>query len=177
MDASVSGAGFFPRDVNANTVHESSTIGYGLLASYRYLVTPHIALEGNYGFDRDTFKYASAVNDVRVHTQFQEGSAEIVYSAFSYHNFYPFIEGGIGAYLFGIINDKKTSYEGLKSNTEIGIPYGGGVAYELSPSFDIRVQYRGFVVKAPDFSAPSAFTHTGRYTNISNPVIGVAYHF
>ncbi len=177
MDASVSGAGFFPRDVTANTVHETTTIGYGLLASYRYLVTPHIALEGNYGFDRDIFKYASAVNDVRVHTQFQEGSAEAVYSAFSYHNFYPFIEGGIGAYLFGIINDKKTSYEGFKSNTEIGVPYGGGVAYELSPSFDIRVQYRGIIVKAPDFSAPSAFTHTGRYINISNPVIGVAYHF
>jgi outer membrane immunogenic protein len=177
MDASVSGAAFLPRDVSANTVHETSTIGYGLLASYRYLVTPHIALEGNYGFDRDIFKYASAVNDVRVHTQFQEGSAEAVYSAFSYHNFYPFIEGGVGAYLFGIINDKKTSYEGLKSNTEIGVPYGGGVAYELSPSFDIRVQYRGIVVKAPDFSAPSAFTHTGRYINISNPVIGVAYHF
>ena len=179
MDASVSGAGFFPRDVNANTVHETSTIGYGLLASYRYLVTPHIALEANYGFDRNIFKYASNVNDVRIHDQFQEFSAEAVYSAFSYHNFYPFVEGGIGGYLFGVVNDKKTSYapSSLKSNTAIGVPYGGGVAYELSPSFDIRVAYRGIVVKAPDFSAPSAFTHTGRYTNISNPVIGVAYHF
>jgi opacity protein-like surface antigen len=178
MDASVSYAGFFPRDVNANTVHETSTIGdVGLLASYRYLVTPHIALEGNYGWDRDIFKYSSGVNDTRVHTQFQEGSAEAVYSAFAWHNFYPFVEGGIGGYLFGIINDNKTNYEGLKSNTAIGIPYGGGVAYEISPSFDIRVEYRGIVVKAPDFSAPSAFTHTGRYTNISNPVVGVAYHF
>ncbi len=178
MDASVSGAAFLPRDVSANTVHETSTIGEGLLASYRYLVTPHLALEANYGFDRDIFKYSSAVNVLRVHTQFQEGSAEAVYSSFSYHNFYPFIEGGIGGYLFGIINDNKTSYTpGLKSNTAIGVPYGGGAAYELSPSFDIRVEYRGIIVKAPDFSAPSAFTHTGRYINISNPVIGVAYHF
>ena len=177
MDASVSGAGFFPRDVSANTVHETSTIGYGLLASYRYLVTPHIALEANYGYDRNIFKYSSGVNDARVHDQFQEASAEAVYSAVSYHNLYPFVEGGIGGYLFGIINDNKTNYPGLKSNTEIGVPYGGGVAYELSPSFDIRAEYRGIVVKAPDFSAPSAFTHTGRYINISNPVIGLAYHF
>ena len=177
MDASVSGAGFFPRDVNANTVHETSTIGYGLLASYRYMVTPHTALEANYGYDRDIFKYSSGFNNTRVHDQFQEFSAEAVYSAFSYHNFYPFVEGGIGGYLFGIINDNKTNYEPLKSNTAIGVPYGGGVAYELSPSFDIRVEYRGIIVKAPDFSAPSNFTHTGRYINISNPVIGVAYHF
>jgi opacity protein-like surface antigen len=179
MDASVSGAAFIPRDVTANTVHETSTIGYGLLASYRYMVTPHLALEGNYGYDRDIFKYSFGYGNDRVHTQFQEGSAEVVYSNFAYHNFYPFIEGGIGAYLFGIINDKQTSTTvgTLKSSTEIGVPYGGGVAYEISPSFDLRVEYRGFVVKAPDFGAPSNSTHTGRYINISNPVIGVAYHF
>ncbi len=177
MDASVSGAGFFPRDVNANTVHETTTVGIGLLGSYRYMLTPHTALEANYGFDRDIFKYNSNVNTTRVHTQVQEFSTEFVYSAFSYHNFYPFAEGGIGGYLFGIINDQKTNYSPLKSNTAIGVPYGAGVAYELSPSFDIRVEYRGIVVKAPDFSAPSAFTHTGRYTNISNPVVGLAYHF
>ena len=180
MDASVSGDAFLPRDVSANAVHETSTVGYGLLARYRYMVTPHLAGEANYGYDRDIFKYqlASGVGNARVHTQFQEFSAEVVYSAFAYKNFYPFIEGGIGGYLFGIINDNKT-YEatGLKSTTDIGIPYGGGVAYELSPSFDIRVAYRGIVVKAPDFGSPGNSLRTGRYINISNPVIGVAYHF
>ncbi len=178
MDASVSGAGLFPRDVNANAVHETSTVGEGLLASYRYMVTPHSALEANYGWDRDTFKFNTNVDArVRIHTQFQEFSTEFVYSAFSYKNFYPFAEGGIGGYVFGVVNDKKTNYQGLKSNTEIGIPYGGGVAYELSPSFDIRAEYRGIIVKTPDFSAPGLFLRTGRYFNISNPVIGVAYHF
>ncbi|HEY0785540.1 MAG TPA: outer membrane beta-barrel protein [Acidobacteriaceae bacterium] len=179
QDASVSGAGFFPRAVNANAVHESNTIGYGLLGSYRYMVTPHLAGEANYGFDRDIFKYASSQGYTRVHTQFQEFSAEAVYSAFSYHNLYPFIEGGIGGYLFGIINDSKTSVATgtLKSSTTIGVPFGGGVAYELSPSFDIRVAYRGIVVKAPSFNAPSGYTNTGRYFTITNPVIGVAYHF
>ena len=53
--------------------------------------------------------------------------------------------------------------------------FGAGVAYELSPSFDIRVEYRGFAVKAPDFGTAS-FT-TNRYEVISTPAIGVAYHF
>jgi opacity protein-like surface antigen len=178
MDASVSGAAFLPHDETANTVHQTSTIGDGLLVSYRYMLTPHGALEANYGWDRDIFKFASGEDNLRVHDQFQEYSAEYVYSAFAWHNFYPFIEGGIGGYLFGIINDNKTNYgPGLKSTTNIGVPYGGGVAYELSPSFDIRVEYRGILVKDPTFGAPSNFTNTGRYTNISNPVIGVAYHF
>ena len=29
--------------------------------------------------------------------------------------------------------------------------YGAGIAYEISPSFDIRAEYRGFVTKVPTF--------------------------
>ena len=177
QDVSVSAAAFLPRDTHGNAVNQTSTIGDGLLASYRYMVTPHAALEGNYGFDRDTYKFNSQINNIRVHTQFQEYSAEVVYSAFAFHNFYPFVEGGFGGYFFGIINDRKTNYAGLKSSVNLGVPYGGGVAYEVSPSFDVRVEYRGIIAKEPTFSAPAGFTNTGRYTNISNPVIGVAYHF
>ncbi len=53
--------------------------------------------------------------------------------------------------------------------------YGAGLAYEISPSFDIRAEYRGLVTKVPTFS-DSQFT-TNRWYNIYNPVIGVAYHF
>jgi outer membrane immunogenic protein len=177
QDFSISGAGLFPRDTNGNAVQQRSTIGDGLVASYRYMATPHVALEGNYGWDRITYKFNSPGNVIRVHTQFQEFSAGLVYSAFAWKNFYPFAEAGVGGYLFGIVNDIKTDYTGLKSNTNIGFLYGAGTAYELSPSWDIRVEYRGIYVKAPNFGAPSNFTNTGRYSNITNPVVGVAYHF
>ncbi len=52
---------------------------------------------------------------------------------------------------------------------------GAGIAYELSPSFDIRAEYRGLITKVPTMDyTPFA---TNKWYNIYNPVIGVAYHF
>ena len=179
QDASVSYSGLFSPEVVGNAIHQTATVAdAGLLASYRYLLTPRGAVEANYGYNRYINKYKGPAGiNTRAHTQFQEFSAEYVYSPFSFHNFFPFFEGGVGGYFFGIINDNKTNYNGLKSVTAIGVPYGGGFAYELSPSFDIRVEYRGIVLKAPALSAPGNITVTGRYMNISDPVVGVAYHF
>jgi outer membrane immunogenic protein len=178
QDASVSYSGLFSPEVVGNAVHQTATVGdIGLLASYRYLLTPRGAVEANYGYNRYINKYNGPTGVYRAHTQFQEFSAEYVYSAFSWHNFFPFIEGGVGGYFFGIINDNKSNQNPFKSNTAIGVPYGAGVAYELNPSFDIRVAYRGIVVKAPNMGAAGNVTNTGRYENISDPVIGVAYHF
>ncbi len=180
QDASVSYSALFSPEVVGNGVHQTATVGdLGLLASYRYLLTPRGAVEANYGYDRFISKFQAAAGvNYRAHTQLQEFSAEYVYSPLSYHNFFPFLEGGVGGYFFGIVNDNKTTENfPFKSTTAIGIPYGGGVAYELSPSFDIRVAYRGVVVKAPSYGSPGNITNTGRYENLNNPVIGVAYHF
>jgi hypothetical protein len=49
------------------------------------------------------------------------------------------------------------------------------LAYELSPSFDIRVEYRGYLTKTPSFGEADYVTN--RYEIISAPAIGVAYHF
>jgi opacity protein-like surface antigen len=53
--------------------------------------------------------------------------------------------------------------------------YGAGFAYEISPSFDIRMEYRGLVTKVPNFGLSQLSAN--RWYNISNPVVGVAYHF
>jgi opacity protein-like surface antigen len=63
----------------------------------------------------------------------------------------------------------------VKQQTEIGAMYGAGIAYEISPSFDIRAEYRGLVSKVPTFGN-TQFT-TNKWYNIYNPVVGVAYHF
>jgi opacity protein-like surface antigen len=110
----------------------------------------------------------------RVHTRQQEISGAYVYNM-NFRNFNPFLEAGVGAMLFSPIRDSGTTLLDTKRNTNIGALFGGGVAYELSPSFDIRVQYRGFVVKAPDFGLTDF--KTNRYQVISMPALGVAYHF
>jgi outer membrane immunogenic protein len=49
------------------------------------------------------------------------------------------------------------------------------VAYELSPSFDIRAEYRGFLGKTPNFGITDFSVN--RYRVNSQAAIGVAYHF
>jgi opacity protein-like surface antigen len=174
QDVSASLTGLFPPHVVGNTVQQDATLGYGALVSYRYMLTPRSALEANYQYDQDVQKYVTSFNAIRVHTRFQEVSAAYVYN-FTWRNFNPFVEAGVGGFIFGPIKDQKTTDLDAKQSTNIGFLYGGGIAYELSPSWDIRAEYRGLVMKAPNFGLDQY--RTNRYYNINNPVIGIAYHF
>ena len=178
QDVSISGFGVFAPEIHGpNAVQLNTTTKLGALVSYRYMVTPRSALEANYSFTQLSEKFVTSnLINARVHTRIQEVSAAYVYSR-NYRNFSPFLEAGPGALLFSPLDDAGTNLFSLKRNTNIGGLFGGGVAYELSPSFDIRAQYRGFVVKTPDFGYGNADLKTGRYEVISTPSIGVAYHF
>jgi outer membrane immunogenic protein len=176
QDVSFSGTGIFgPTIHGANTVQQSSTGALGLLLSYRYMLTPRSALEVNYGFGQNSQKYAvSFVNGARIHSRQQEISAAYVYSL-NFKRFSPFAEVGVGSMIFTPILDNGTTLLSTKSTKGIGGFAGAGVAYELSPSFDIRVEYRGFLTKTPSFGEPDFSTN--RYEIISMPTVGVAYHF
>jgi opacity protein-like surface antigen len=175
QDVSLSLAGLIPPHVVGNTVQQDATIGiWGALVSYRYMLTPRSALEVNYQYNQNVQKFLTSFNSIRVHTRFQDVSGAYVHT-FAFRNFNPFVEAGIGGYIFGPIKDQKTTDLDAKQTTNIGALYGGGIAYELSPSWDIRAEYRGLVMKAPSFGLEQY--RTNRYYNISNPTIGVAYHF
>ena len=174
MDVSASGSALIPPFVSGNAVQLHATVGIGALVSYRYLLTPHSGLEVNYQYAQQVQHYINPTNNLLIHNRFQEISGAYVYN-FVFKNFNPFVEGGPGGYIFSPIRDQKTQTQSASQSTSIGAFYGAGFAYELSPSFDIRVEYRGIIVKAPSFNVPNL--RTDRYYNISDPVIGVAYHF
>jgi opacity protein-like surface antigen len=174
QDISVSGSALIPPFVAGNAVQLHATVGYGLLVSYRYLLTPRSGLELNYQYAQEVQHYINPTNNVLIHDRFQEISGAYVYN-FTYKNFNPFLEGGIGGYIYSPIDDQKTQLQNLSQSTNIGALYAGGIAYEISPSFDIRVEYRGIIVKSPSFSQGDL--KTNRYFNLNDPVIGVAYHF
>ena len=178
QDASISLFGLFAPDVYGLNIHPMTTTKTGgLLASYRYMLTPRSAVELNYGFAQNSIKYDTiaqpAAGCIRSD---QEISAAYVYMR-TYKRYNPFLEGGIGAEIFTPILDNGTTQLTNKTNTKIGGLFGGGLAYELSPSFDIRAEYRGFMTMAPDFGAPDGLFTTNRYYILMTPSIGVAYHF
>ena len=174
QDISVSGVGLIGPTVHGNDVTLQSSKTGGVLLSYRYLVTPHSGLELNYSFAQYTNYYVASGDPSQnpVHTRQQELSAAYVYSR-TYKNYNPFVEGGVGGVVFTPIQEGSATLD-AKQSTSIGGLFGGGLAYEISPSFDIRVEYRGLFVKAPSFVPRFS---TNRYEVISMPAIGIAYHF
>ncbi len=181
QDISVSGFGLIGPTVHGNGVTMQSTKTAGVLLSYRYLVTPHSALELNYSFAQNSDKYninGQTVSNAGgtlynpVHARQQELTGAYVYGL-TFKNFNPFVEAGVGGVLFTPIQEGSSTLD-AKQNTAIAGLFGGGVAYELSPSFDVRVQYRGLFLKAPSFV--DRFK-TNRYEVINMPTIGIAYHF
>jgi outer membrane immunogenic protein len=179
QDASVSFIGVYAPAVYGTSVHPmTTTMTGGFLGSYRYMLTPRSALELNYTFAQNSMRFHSNTdpND-RVNTRQQEISGAYVYSR-TYKRYNPFVEAGAGVEIFTPILDSGTTQIGvIKQQMEIGGLFGGGVAYEINPSFDVRVEYRGFLMKAPDFSAPDGIWTTNRYYVLMTPSLGVAYHF
>lgn len=174
QDISASGSALFPPFISGNGAQLHATVGYGGLISYRYLLTPSSGLELNYQYAQQVQHITNPTNNVLVHDRFQEISGAYVHS-FIFRNWNPFLEAGLGGFLNSPIDDQKTTFQGLTRNTNIGFLYGAGIAYELSPSFDIRAEYRGLVYKTPTFGQTNF--STGRYYNVYDPVIGIAYHF
>ena len=174
QDVSVSATGTFAPEVNGNGVQQTTNPFIGFLGSYRYMLTPRSALEVNYSFTQNQQNYVTSFLTGQIHQRQQEVSGAYVYNL-NFKNFNPFLEGGVAGMFFSPILDYQTTTLDTKRSTNIGALFGGGVAYELSPSFDIRAEYRGIVVKAPYFNVDNF--KTNRYEVISMPALGIAYHF
>jgi outer membrane immunogenic protein len=176
QDVSLSGTALIePFMASSTTVQVNSTPAYGILASYRFMLTPSSALEANYGITyQNSIGYFVNPNHYKVLTRTEEISGAYVRS-FVFKNFNPFVEAGPAGFIFLPIVNSGTTNLDVKQQTEVGGLYGAGFAYEISPSFDIRAEYRGWVTKVPTFG-DSQFT-TNRWYNISNPTVGIAYHF
>jgi len=177
QDISISGTGLIEPFIASQTdVQVHSTPAYGALLSYRFMLTPSSAVEANYGITyQNSITYLiSNTNKYHILTRTQEISAAYVRS-FNYRKFNPFVEAGPGALIFLPIRNSGTTSLDAKQQTSVGGIYGAGIAYEISPSFDIRAEYRGFVTKVPTFGISSFATN--KYYNIYSPTVGVAYHF
>jgi outer membrane immunogenic protein len=176
QDVSLSGMGLVePFKASSTDVQVSANRAFGGLLSYRFMLTPTSALEANYSMTyQNTIHYYTNPNNYKVNTRTEEISAAYV-RYFVFKNFNPFVEAGPGGFIFLPILNSGTTTHYTKQQTEIGGLYGVGFAYEISPSFDLRAEYRGWVTKVPTFGLSELSTN--RWYNISSPVIGVAYHF
>lgn len=177
QDISLSGTGIVePFKASSTDVQVAAQRGFGAMVSYRFMLTPSSALEANYGitYENKIHYLISNTNNYLVNTRTQEVSFAYVRS-FTYRKFNPFLEAGPAVLIFLPIRDQTTTSLDVKQQTGVGFLYGAGIAYEISPSFDIRAEYRGIVTKVPTFGYSQL--DTKRWYNIYYPAVGVAYHF
>jgi len=182
QDISLSGTAYIePYKASSTDIQVHSTTAYGGLISYRFMLTPSSALEANYGItyqNKITYFGPQFQNGIGILTRTQEISGAYVRS-FVFKNFNPFVEGGPAGIIFLPIYNSGTKTLDAHQQTEIGGMYGAGFAYEVSPSFDLRVEYRALVTKVPTFGVGTSTYNfsTNRWYNITVPTVGVAYHF
>jgi len=179
QDVSISGTVLIEPFVASPTDTDvSANRAFGALASYRFMLTPNSAVEGNYGvtYQNSIHYLISNTNHYLVNTRTQEASFAYVRS-FTFRKFNPFVEAGAGALIFLPIRNTGTTTLVAQQEMKTAALFGGGIAYEISPSFDIRAEYRGLVTKVPTFKDTLDNFTTNKWYQIYNPVIGVAYHF
>lgn len=177
QEISLSGTGIYePFRASSTDVQASSNVGEGAMVSYRFMLTPSSALEANYGITYHNLLHyvVSNTNNYTINTRTQEISFAYVRS-FTFRKWNPFLEAGPGVLIFLPIRNQTTTLLDAKQQTGIGGLYGAGFAYEISPSFDIRAEYRGVITKVPTFGVSQL--DTKRWYNIYFPAVGVAYHF
>ena len=183
QDVSLSGFALIPPFVASSTnVQVHSNAAFGALGSYRFMLTPNSALEANYGITyENTYSLRGGQYQLHSNPHPHPGNVRRLRSQLHLPQVEPICGSGTGRHIFLPIRNSGTHSIDAKQQTNLAGMYGAGFAYEISPSFDIRAEYRGIVTKVPNFGLGAGNTTqnltTNKWFNLYEPVVGVAYHF
>src|SRR2546426_7904250 len=200
----VTGFGLFGNGTRGNSIDQQETQSGGASVGYRFHLNAASALEGRYGFSRDSQKYTIGSTVSSVPAYLSEISGSYVYSFAKTRHLQPFLEGGGGLVLFipgnygtgttasgsGILPnssgyqaayvDATNSFYGvaaaaLQTQAKGMFVYGGGADVPVLSRVSFRIEVRGLAYKTPDFGATAL--QTNAFTVIYEPSLGAAYRF
>jgi opacity protein-like surface antigen len=194
FDASFNGAGVFTKESDGNGIKQSATAGSNYFGTFRFKFKPKHSFIFDYGRAKNSQVYQTGF-DFHVLTTISEYSGAYVYSPLQKGRFQPFVLVGGGVLRFNprstwvvlpdfaknVPNRVQINLNATKQ-TELAFLYGAGVDYRLSPRFAVRLQYRGFVYRAPDLKVTTASGgavsfFTGSNGHMAEPSIGLVFRF
>ncbi|MGH9715254.1 MAG: outer membrane beta-barrel protein [Candidatus Acidiferrales bacterium] len=144
----------------------------GLLLNYRYHFNNWSAIEVNYGRTRFTQYYSSGDQ-----TQSNANELTLAYvNTFGVSpdaRFRPFVEAGTGGLIFAPV--MAGSFSDPLTQDRMVFLYGGGVDFNATHNFSVRLGYRGLIYKAPDFALGDQTANA--LTQMAEPYVGVVFHF
>lgn len=189
MDVALSGGGLFSKQVEGNNVTQTATNGTEVFLTARYRFSARSSAEFTYGRAGNSQIYNAAF-DYRIQSNISEYSGAYVFSPIETRNFELFFLGGVGGLKFHPYNEfieMQTQPVSGSTNTQLALLYGGGFDYKVftkipiisrlpsSSRFAIRLQYRGFLYRAPSFDVPGI--DTSAHGHIAEPSLGLVYKF
>jgi hypothetical protein len=184
----VNGFGLFGNGTSGNAINQQETQSGGVSVGYRFHLNAVSALEGRYGFSRDSQKYTiggtgGTVSSVPAYLS--EVSASYVYILPKSRYLQPFLEGGGGLVLLvpGNYGGGSTASNSLYGGTSSGLQtqakgmfvYGGGADVPLMSRVSFRIEVRSLIYKTPDFGTVTFQTNS--FSFLYEPSLGVTYHF
>ena len=127
----LSGFGLVGSQANGNAITEQQTDAGGVAVGYRFHLNSSSALEGRYGFSRDSDKYTIGGVVSSIPSYFSEISGSYVYTFSKSQHIRPFLEGGGGVVLF-IPGNYNTPTSSPTGGTTSGTPSGVLSGYALT---------------------------------------------
>ena len=178
---SVQGTANLPKNsTNIDIPHDATKSG-GFLVGYRYHLNPWFALQGDYGYTRDTQKYFDPFfGETDIQANIHQLTGEAVISTPSSSRVRPYGLAGIGGLFFRPTNSLNNNFIGVgqgsgNNQTKPAFVYGGGVDFDISKYLAFRAEYRGLLFKIPDFQLPGLASDN--FTHIAQPSVGLVWRF
>jgi opacity protein-like surface antigen len=180
VEVSLNAAGVFSKTVKSTNgvVTDTPTKSLAVFGSVQYRFAPMHSLELTIGHTNNSQVFLVSPDTYRMAGSITEYSGAYVFNPFSTKRWEPFLLGGLGGLRFSPGN---TYFDGLQEpfgatqQTSLAFVYGGGADYRVWRSLSVRLQYRGFLYKAPDFKVQPLFT--GARGHMAEPSIGIAMKF
>jgi len=176
QEVSVQGTGYFTKDSNGNGINQHSTHTGGVLADYRFHFNRWLAADATYGYARNTQENFTLAGPFNVQTNVHQATGALVVTIpRRILKLNPYVLAGAGALVFDPTGNVGGFLPGAAKQTKAAFVYGGGVDYDVTRHFGVRLEYRGLVYDRPDFGLTTL--HSGVTTHTAEPSAGFTFRF
>jgi opacity protein-like surface antigen len=146
----------------------------GLLLGYSYQFSRWFGAEANYGYTRNTQNFITLGGPSSLQADFHEVTGALVaHIPVQVRSVRPYVLGGGGALVFDPTD--KFIVTGAGRQARGTFVYGGGANFDVTNSFGVRAEYRGFVYKVPDFGFSQL--NLDKFTHLAQPSVGFFFRF
>ena len=163
-------------DSNGDAIMDHTAKSAGFLAGYTFHLNRWVAVEGDYGFSRNTGTYSGSFGTSGIEANVHQMTGAFLLSLpIKVPRMRPYALAGAGALRFDPISNLDSTIVGAQAQTKGAFLYGGGMNIDMTRHFGVRAEYRGMLLKVPSFDVATLAMSTT--THLAQPSGGIYFRF